>query len=222
VLLGLLSGCELRVSEPAKVLNPEHRVVIEDCSISYNERPLRLGSDIQEWVAVLGPYDRLAKIASDVYVWDELALSVYTETDRTRVVQMNFYFTYDSPFEQTDQERYEQEKDPIRKEFALAVMHSKPRQLFEGAIAVDGVLIDRQIDIKAINRERAEVVRQRGGLLSSPDMRYFGKSYVPSEYAFERRCHGLSYVYILQLDFDDYSKLFRFDIAWINRDKSRP
>jgi hypothetical protein len=42
--------------------------------IKVNDKKLRLGTTLKEWVATLGPYNRFNRVMNDVYTWDQYGL----------------------------------------------------------------------------------------------------------------------------------------------------
>jgi hypothetical protein len=77
-LATLLLGCDDAPAIPPP--HPKHDLVIERGSARYNGKLLPLGAPLERWVSVLGPYERVGRLAR----WGRLGLFAREQLDPNR------------------------------------------------------------------------------------------------------------------------------------------
>ncbi|MDP2566749.1 hypothetical protein [Pseudoalteromonas marina] len=88
-----LAGCDkvtvstltalLKPAEKIHVASPEaSNFQVNGCNLTYKGQSLIFDANIDEWVKILGPYDRVTHLANDVYYWDEIGIGLYSKTNK--------------------------------------------------------------------------------------------------------------------------------------------
>lgn len=144
--LWLVSACQ---SESNSVsLNEQHRIAIDGNGIRYNEGNVELGKSVEEWIAALGVYSRKIEKGSDLYVWDEMGVFLYTLPGDDKVNSMVVIFQdYKHQAVQTE-------------------------QVFANSILLDGALIHKNAKIENINRAKTGGRFSKGHLSNIYDYDY--------------------------------------------------
>jgi len=88
-----LAGCDkVTVSTVTSLLAPAEKIQVASpegsdfqvngCNLTYKGQSLIFDASIDEWVKILGPYDRVTHLANDVYYWDEIGIGLYSKTNK--------------------------------------------------------------------------------------------------------------------------------------------
>jgi hypothetical protein len=124
-----------------KEFNPDYRFEFDACSLKINGQEFHLNDPLGKWVLVLGSY---SKKKGRRYYWDDLGFRL-TVADPDIVTSpdgaLKFQFSKDS----TD--------DYILEKMEFVDRTEKD---FQGAVSVQGILIDKNLDYKVLNRQRRE------------------------------------------------------------------
>jgi hypothetical protein len=138
-------------AETPQGLNPDHRFVFSNCSMTYNEKPFVIGESIHKMVEVFGQYDRKIVNNDDaiIYLWDSIGVEMITYiyshwmnsafgTERVDAIYIHWYI--DPP----KKDRWE----PDLLDHYKKLVERLPKNYFKGNILVDNVTYGREIDIK--------------------------------------------------------------------------
>jgi hypothetical protein len=124
-----------------KEFNPDYRFEFDACSLKINGQEFHLNDPLEKWVLVLGDY---SKKNWRRYYWDDLGFRL-TVADPDIVTSpggaLKFQFSQDA-------------KDDFilnRMEFV-----DRTEKDFQGAILMNGILLDRDMDYKVFNRQLRE------------------------------------------------------------------
>ncbi len=198
-------------------IKQKHQFEIVGCDIQYNKQSLVLGSAIDDWVKVLGSYDRMVELANDIYVWDEIGLQLYSRWGKKQVKSMNFIIN------QRNQEYFSYETDiAIAKEMGgdnlvkLTKLRydARPKQLFQRWFKLDGILMGENIDFNLINDKRLEYHMAHYDWQPGQEIKTFHKSYVDTRYAYHLDCPGSQdYGFVLEVLPEDKGKAMWFTIG---------
>jgi hypothetical protein len=123
-----------------KEFNPDYRFEFNACSLKMNGQEFHLNDPLEKWISVLGDY---SKNKWGRYYWDDLGIiiSPAKPEDPLDEGSIRFQFSQDA-------------KDDFilnRMEFV-----DRTEKDFQGAISVQGILIDKNLDYKVLNRQRRE------------------------------------------------------------------
>jgi len=123
-----------------KEFNPDYRFEFDDCSLKINGKDFHLNDPLEKWVSIFGGYD---KTKWGRYYWDDIGIiiSPAKPEDPLDEGSIRFQFSKDS----TD--------DYILEKMEFVDRTEKD---FQGAISVQGILIDKTLDYKVLNRQRRE------------------------------------------------------------------
>lgn len=165
--------------------------------IQVNDKKLKLGTTLKEWVAKLGPYDRFNRLMTDVYTWDKYGMMAATDWKKDTIIQMHIVFHYESD---RDSNQYDPNEDMLHIEAIRAQIAARPTPVFDGGVLLDGVVLGRGMNIKEFNQ------------LSRDNNRsfYFSKNIFPHRYSFFPDDCPTPTAYTIQLsaDFKDVEQIF--------------
>ncbi|WP_250655776.1 hypothetical protein [Alkalimarinus coralli] len=217
-----LSGCSGEPPSPKKMLNPDHQFTFNGCDIRYNDEPLILGKSVDEWVEVLGPYDRMSPTASDVYVYDDMGIVLYAGHNTKVIKSLTLLFNEEKEIMQEirnslkgkKKQREQGDLDPnsiyfkgldLSIEFDENVLSSKPKQTFKQGFAIDDVIFDEHINRYKLNTER---------LKRHPNAPRFAERYLPNLYDYSLDCDNSARLFTLRMLSTDLTKLHSFSVVF--------
>ena len=218
MLLISLSGCNSDPQPTKKRLNPDHQFTFNGCDIRYNGKPLILGESVDDWVKVLGHYDRMSPTANDVYVYDDMGIILYARHNTQVIKSLTLLFNEEKEMMQWTRDRLSAKKrdrersdlDPnstyfkgldFSIEFDENVLASDPKQTFKQGFAIDDVIFDENFERSRVNPDR---------LKKHPDAPRFGRSYLPTIYSASKQCEFGKLLYQFRSLSTDLKKLHSF------------
>ncbi|WP_250655780.1 hypothetical protein [Alkalimarinus coralli] len=213
-----LSGCSGEPPSPKKRLNPDHQFTFNGCDIRYNDEPLILGKSVDDWVKVLGPYDRMSPTASDVYVYDDMGVTLYAHPNTSAIISLTLIFNEEKEILQEirnslngkKRQREQGELDPnsiyfkdldFSIEFDENVLASKPKQTFKHGFVIDDVIFDENFERSRVNPDR---------LKKHSDAPRFGRSYLPTIFSAGKSCDYGELLYQFRTLSTDLKRLHSF------------
>ncbi|WP_250655777.1 hypothetical protein [Alkalimarinus coralli] len=216
--IALLSGCYSEPPSPKKRINPDHQFTFNGCDIRYNGKPLILGESVEDWVKVLGPYDRMSPVANDVYVYDDMGIFLLARTNTSAITSLTLLFNEDkeiveeirNSLNSKKRQREQGKLDPnsiyfkgldFSIEFDENVLASDPKQTFKQGFAIDDVIFDENFERSRVNPDR---------LKKHPDAPRFGRSYLPTIYSASEKCEFGKLLYQFRTLPTDLKKLHSF------------
>ncbi len=147
----------------AMELNQEHKVIITDCGVSYNDEPLDFGVPLEEWIEILGPY-RKGELG---YVWDDLGIAATMRRDSSANSGKKFILVTNKLYL-----FFQNLQDPHPMEFKLHYPYPEtsiyPHSPFRDAVELNGALIGRGMGISEL-QNRLDEGRTSGKLKYLPD-----------------------------------------------------
>ena len=195
---GQPSGQEKQAVIAGKVpLNRKVQWKFAPCGeIQVNDKKLRLGTTMKEWLATLGPYNRFNQVMNDVYTWDQYGLMAVTRWHKDTVFQMHVVFHYESD---RNTNHYHPIEDKIHIQSIREEIAARPKPVFEGGVLLDNVVLGRGMSIKEFNQ------------LSESNNRVFefSKDIFPHRYSFYPNDCPTPTMYIVELskDFNDVEQI---------------
>ncbi|WP_250655779.1 hypothetical protein [Alkalimarinus coralli] len=216
-----LSGCYGEPQSSEKRLNSNHQFTFNGCDIRYNGKPLILGDPIDDWVTVLGPYDRMSSTANDVYVYDDMGVTLYAHPNTSVIISLTLILNEEKEMMQWTRDRLVAKKrdrersdlDPnstyfkgldFSIEFDENVLASKPKQTFKQGFTIDDVIFDENFERNRVNPDR---------LKKHSDAPRFGRSYLPTIFSAGKSCDYGELLYQFRTLSTDLKKLHRFSVS---------
>ena len=220
LICATITGCSPVDDVAPKKVNLTHRFELNSCDIRYNGKPLELGASVDDWQRELGPYDRKVPLANDLYVWDDIGITLYVEPNKTEVKQLAIIFNQEKaeiPAERMvelyDEELASGRFEPGSKDYELIasmketkilIIDSRPQSPFKDGFLMDGVVIDEQVDVRAINKARYQL---------DQSLPRFEKRYLPTIYNLEYDCpDGRRVSHQINLLTSDRSKMRKYEV----------
>lgn len=186
-LLTTLSGCD-KLTDTLKTLSePADKVVtaspkqsdfqVHHCNLTYKGQSLIFGVSIDEWVKVLGPYDRVTHLANDVYFWDRLGIGLYSKTHKHIAQTLKFEFNEPIAFSEEDiNVTYGEEM----KNFKREANESRAKTPFSQPLWINGAAIRGLWDINKVNKQLYAY--------NPKNPHYFGEAYMPTIFGSRFAC----------------------------------
>ncbi len=136
-------------------INTVHPFEIEGCGISYRGKSLSFNVPIEEWTAVLGNYDRHPIGISTAYVWDSFGLMVRVNFNTQKVSSLEWFYhreSSESLESKSNPKNYVDGMKGVKR--ALKIEDAWPKDYFSKSIRLDGILMDKQLNIEYLNDTR--------------------------------------------------------------------
>ncbi len=203
---------KLENTEPNPALNREPGFVVEQCVFTYQGKPLLFNQPVEEWVKVLGPYDRKVPFAGGIYVWDRLGMRGYSSREEESIKRLDFYFNRPEPLS-SDERRLEnalQRGNKISIEATKNRILAKPKQLFKGPLLLEGIWFNEYFKINPANAALNQYYKNTDtGSKPDIDVGYFEVGFHGAGYSYNLTCLESDLVLTLGVEphEEDWSKI---------------
>ncbi|MBH0014066.1 hypothetical protein I6F66_18465, partial [Pseudoalteromonas sp. NZS100_1] len=153
-----LAGCDkVNVSTVTALLEPAETIQaaspevsdfqVNGCNLTFKGQSLVFNTSIDEWVKILGPYDRVTHLANDVYFWDDLGLGLFSSTGKHRADELQFEFNETIAFSETNiKNTYSEDMRKTKRE----ANESRSKTPFPQTLWVNGAAIKGNWDMSKV------------------------------------------------------------------------
>jgi hypothetical protein len=183
-----LAGCDkVTVSTLTALLKPAEKIhvaspeasdfQVNGCNLTYKGQSLIFNTSIDEWVKILGPYDRVTHLANDVYFWDEIGLGLFSSTGKHRADELQFEFNETIAFSEDNIRATHGER--LRKTKREA-NESRSKTPFTQTLWVNGAAIKGNWDMSKVNNQLYA--------FNPKNPHYFGEAYMPTIFGSRFAC----------------------------------
>lgn len=183
-----LAGCDkLNVSTVTALLAPAEKIQaaspeasdfqVNGCNLTYKGQSLVFNTSIDEWVKILGPYDRVSHLANDVHFWDEIGLGLFSSTGKHRADELQFEFNETIAFSETNiKNTYSEDMRKTKKE----ANESRSKTPFTQTLWVNGAAIKGNWDMSKVNNQLYA--------FNQKNPHYFDEAYMPTIFGSRFAC----------------------------------
>ena len=183
-----LAGCDkVTVSTVTSLLAPAEKIQVASpegsdfqvngCNLTYKGQSLIFDASIDEWVKILGPYDRVTHLANDVYYWDEIGIGLYSKTNKHTAQTLTFEFNETIAFSEDNIRATHGER--LRKTKREA-NESRSKTPFTQTLWVNGAAIKGNWDMSKVNNQLYA--------FNPKNPHYFGEAYMPTIFGSRFAC----------------------------------
>jgi hypothetical protein len=127
--------------EEAPVKGP--RIALKGVDITFNGRPLEMGAPIEAWTAVMGENPRpwiRGNIFMDIFYYDDLGVGIGMRSDNEKIPNRLTVILNRKP------------RDEYNPNMGLVPGVSTTRELFQGRLEIEGLVIHQDTTVREINK----------------------------------------------------------------------
>lgn len=175
IIIGCDSAKVITVSSDRPQEQPDFQV--EYCNLTYQDKSLTFGVSVDEWVAVMGSFDHRHELANDVYVWDNLGVTLYAMPGTDKVRSLNFEFDNKLPFSEQDITASKATgMDALKRQINAA----KPKRKFDSVVRINGAEISGNWNLSTAQTQMYQYDPKANSV--------FDHGYSPTNFATYIRC----------------------------------
>lgn len=149
----------LGITQPEiqREFNEAYPFEINQCDFTYKRKALKFHTPISQWIEVLGPYTRNPEAMPNMYVWENMGITLRVKWKTDMVSSIEWFYRREPSNSIEYISNPENYIDGEKSAKAMVELENAwPKGRFSESIKLDGMLIDDQFDIDSLNEKRIE------------------------------------------------------------------